>query len=130
MVQGSYYEGHVIAGLLPPPHFLCCLGTFLLLLWVFFFYLYCVLNMTEGRGGGGASYLLKRTHQPQWGSPDPRQSEQLAYCSQLSTGSRLTCSTHARTHTHRLHIAASETQNKTLLIHTSPPHIHHEEVKG
>ena len=41
--------------------------------------------------------MLKRTHQPQWGSPEPRQAEQLVYCSQLSTGTLLTC---ARTHTH------------------------------
>ena len=37
-----------------------------------------------------ATYTLCSTHQPQWGSPDPRQAPQDSYCSQLSTGTRVT----------------------------------------
>lgn len=37
------------------------------------------------------AHLLKRTHQPQWGSPDPRHSAQESYCWQDSTGRRVTC---------------------------------------
>lgn len=42
-----------------------------------------------GRGWEGAAngtHVLWSTHQPQWGSPDPRHSPQLRYCPQDSTG--------------------------------------------
>lgn len=42
------------------------------------------LNIVSG------TYTLCSTHQPQWGSPDPRQAPQEVYCSQLSTGTRVT----------------------------------------
>ena len=36
------------------------------------------------------THTLCRTHQPQWGSRDPRHSSHDAYCTQLSTGTRVT----------------------------------------
>lgn len=36
------------------------------------------------------THMLCRTHQPQWGSREPRHSSQDAYCTQLSTGTRVT----------------------------------------
>lgn len=36
-------------------------------------------------------HLCCSTHQPQCGSPEPRHAAQLRYCSQVSTGSWLTC---------------------------------------
>lgn len=36
------------------------------------------------------THTLCRTHQPQWGSRDPRHSSQDVYCTQLSTGTRVT----------------------------------------
>lgn len=36
------------------------------------------------------THMLCRTHQPQWGSRDPRHSSHDAYCTQLSTGTRVT----------------------------------------
>lgn len=47
------------------------------------------LAWLQGRSCG--TYMLWRTHQPQWGSREPRHSSQLSYCSQLSTGTRVTC---------------------------------------
>lgn len=38
-----------------------------------------------------APHLCCSTHQPQCGSPEPRQAIQLGYCSHVSTGSWLTC---------------------------------------
>lgn len=38
----------------------------------------------------GRPHLCCNTHQPQCGSPEPRQASQLGYCSQVSTGSWLT----------------------------------------
>jgi len=43
------------------------------------------------RSASPGTYTLWRTHQPQWGSREPRHSSQLSYCSQLSTGTRVTC---------------------------------------
>lgn len=61
--------------------------------------------------------------------PDSRSSWCTARSSPQEVGSPA-----AHTHTHRLHVAVSETQNTSLeaalLIHTSPSHIHHEELKG
>ena len=37
------------------------------------------------------THVLCRTHQPQWGSRDPRHSSHDVYCTQLSTGTRVTC---------------------------------------
>lgn len=36
------------------------------------------------------THMLCRTHQPQWGSREPRQSSHDVYCTQLSTGTRVT----------------------------------------
>lgn len=36
------------------------------------------------------THMLCRTHQPQWGSRDPRHSSHDVYCTQLSTGTRVT----------------------------------------
>lgn len=36
------------------------------------------------------THVLCRTHQPQWGSRDPRHSSHDVYCTQLSTGTRVT----------------------------------------
>ena len=36
------------------------------------------------------TYTLWRTHQPQWGSLEPKHSPQVVYCSQLSTGTLTT----------------------------------------
>jgi len=46
------------------------------------------------------TYLLCRTHQPQWGSPEPRHVLQPLYWEQLSTGRRLTCNTPETLHSH------------------------------
>ena len=42
------------------------------------------------RGHLGQTHMLCRTHQPQWGSRDPRHSSHDVYCTQLSTGTRVT----------------------------------------
>lgn len=58
-------------------------------------------------GSGGAdTHTLCRTHQPQWGSPEARHSLQLLYCSQLSTGTRLTC-THTTLRISQLNLTSS-----------------------
>lgn len=36
------------------------------------------------------THMLCRTHQPQWGSREPRHSSHDVYCTQLSTGTRVT----------------------------------------
>lgn len=48
------------------------------------------------QGHSCCTHMLCRTHQPQWGSREPRHSSQLSYCSQLSTGTRVTCGEQAR----------------------------------
>lgn len=58
-------------------------------------------------GSGGAdTHTLCRTHQPQWGSPEARHSLQLLYCSQLSTGTRLTY-THTTLRISQLNLTSS-----------------------
>lgn len=51
------------------------------------------LQTSGAVGAARGTHMLWRTHQPQWGSREPRHSSQLSYCSQLSTGTRVTCGT-------------------------------------
>lgn len=53
----------------------------------------CRITVLVCGRGMTLTYLLCRTHQPQWGSPEPRHVLQLLYWEQLSTGRRLTWNT-------------------------------------
>lgn len=53
-------------------------------------------SLAQLQGQFCCTHMLWRTHQPQWGSREPRHSSQLSYCSQLSTGTRVTCREQAR----------------------------------
>lgn len=51
-------------------------------------YCVCIVHVYSS---SSSTYMLCRTHQPQWGSPEPRHSLQVEYWPQASTGTLESC---------------------------------------